>query len=132
MLGNTQNEPAKFRTRNLVEIIDESRGSYGEDNQIKFKTSMIRSNLADYSDAYILVSGALTIDGEDDDAVKREDERYKGVIFKNCAPFTECISNVNNIQIDNARDTDVVPTYSLIEYSDNNSKILGSLWKFYR
>ena len=70
---------------------------------------MIKSNLCDYSDAYILVSGAITISGEgSDDAVKLADEINKGVIFKNCAPLTECISNINNTQIDNAKDIDVV------------------------
>ena len=99
LLDNTQNEPSKFR--NWVEINDESRGTYKVCNQIKFKTSMIRSNLCDYSDAYIPASGTITIDGPGtDDAVKRRDERNKGVIFKNCAPFTECISIINNTQID--------------------------------
>ena len=73
------------------------KGKYDSSN-IKFKTSMIRSDLCDYSDACILVSGAITINeaGGDDNA-KRSDERNKGVIFKNCAPFTSCISSINNI-----------------------------------
>ena len=131
---NTQNEPSKFRTRNWVKINGESRAIYNKDNQIKFRTSMIRSNFCDYSDAYILVSGTITIDGAgEDNNAKREDERNKGVIFKNCAPFTECITNINNTQIDNAKDIDVMmPMYNLIEYSDNYSKTLGSLWQYYR
>ena len=90
---------------------------------------MTSSNLCDYSDAYILVSGTITITTESaDDAAKRLDERSKGVIFKNYVPFTECISNVNNTQIDNAKDIDVVmPMYNLIEYGDDYSKTLGSL-----
>ena len=85
---------------------------------------MLRSSLCDYSDAYILVSGTITITGAGaDDAAKRLDERNKGVIFKNCAPFTDCISEINNTQIDNAKYIDVVmPMYNLIEYSDNYSK----------
>ena len=64
---------------------------------------MIRSILCDYSDGYILVSGIITITGEgDDDAAKRANERNKGVIFKNCAPFTNCKNSINNTQIDNA------------------------------
>ena len=56
----------------------------------------------------------------DDDAAKQLDERNKGVIFKNCAPFTKCISRINNTDIDNAQDIDIVmPMYNLIEYSDN-------------
>ena len=80
---NSQNEPFKFRTRNWVKIYDESRGTYKDSNQIKFKTSMIRSNLGDYSDAYVLVSGTIAIiGGGDNDITKRADEKNKGVIFK--------------------------------------------------
>ena len=61
------------------------------------------------------------------------DERNKGVICKNCAPFTNCISEISNTQIDNAKHIDVVmPVYNLIEYSDNYSKTSGSLWQYYR
>ena len=69
----------------------------------------------------MLVSGTTTIDREaDDDAAKLLDQRNKGVIFKNCVPFTEFISNINNTQIDNARDIDLVMSmFNLIEYSDN-------------
>ena len=63
LLDDTTNQPSKFRTRYLVEINDQSRGNYCKNNQIKFKTSIIRSNLCDYSDAYILVSGTISIDG---------------------------------------------------------------------
>ena len=94
LLGNTPNQPTKFRTKNWVEINDESRGTY-TGNSIKFKTTMLRSNLCDYADAYILVKGTITITGAgNDDAAKRLDERNKGVIFKNCAPFTDCISEI--------------------------------------
>ena len=84
---------------------------------------MIRSNLCDYKDAYILVSGTVTITGAGaDDATKRADGINKEVIFKNCAPFTECTSNINNTQISNTRDMNaVMPMYNLIEYSDNYS-----------
>ena len=81
LLDDTTNQPSKFRTRYLVEINDQSRGNYGKNNQIKFKTSIIRSNLCDYSDAYKLVSGTITIDGAGaDDNAKRLDEQNKGVI----------------------------------------------------
>ena len=110
----------------MVEINDDSRGTCNTNSQIKFKTSMLRTSLCDYSDGYILVSGTIIITGEgNDDAARRLDERNKGVIFKNCAPFTDCISEINNTQIDNAKDIDVVmPMYHLIEYSDNYSKHL--------
>ena len=110
----------------MVEINDDSRGTFNTNSRIKFKTSMLRTSLCDYSDGYILVSGTIIITGEgNDDAARRLDEINKGVIFKNCPPFTDCISEINNTQIDNAKDIDVVmPMYHLIEHSDNYSKHL--------
>ena len=133
LLGSAPNQPSKFGTRNWVEINDESRGTYTS-NDIKFKTTMLRSNLCDYADAYILVKGTITITSAgDNDATKRLDEQNKGVIFKNFAPFTKCISRINNTDIDNAQDIDIVmPMYNLIEYSDNDSKTSGSLWQYYK
>ena len=83
---------------------------------------------------YILVSGTITVDGEGaDDNAKRADESNKGVIFKNCATFTDCTSEINNTQIDKAKDIDfVMPMCNLIEYSNNYSKTSGSLWQYYR
>ena len=118
LLDNTSNESSKFRPRNWVEISDESRGTY-TGNDIKFKTTMLRSNLCDYADAYILVNGTITRAG-DDVAARQADERGKGVTFKNCAPFTKCINRINNTEIDNAKDIDIVmPMYNLTEYSDS-------------
>ena len=133
LLDDAKNQPSKFRTRNWVEINDESRGKCDNSN-IKFKASIIRSCLCDYSDGYIHVSETITITGEgDNDAAKRADEGNKGVIFENCAPFTECIGNINNAQLDHAKDIDVVmPMYNLIEYSDDYSVTSGSLWQYYR
>ena len=130
LLDSASNQPSKFRTKNWVEINDESRGTYTS-NDIKFKTTMLRSNLCDYADAYILVKGTITITrAGDNDAAKRLDERNKGVIFKNCVPFTKCISR---IKTDNAQDINVVmPMYNLTEYSDNYSKTSGSLWQYYK
>ena len=121
LLNDESSKPSKFRTRNWVEINDKLRGTY-TDSDIKSKTTMLRSNLCDYADAYILVNWTITITGAgDDDAAKRLDERNKGVIFKNWAPFTKSISRINNTDIDNAKDIDIVmPMYNLIEYSDNN------------
>ena len=117
----------------MVEINDESRGSY-TNSDIRFKTTMLRSNPCDYADSYILVKGTITITGTGDDAAaRRADERNKGVTFKNCAPFTKCISRINNTDIDNVHDLDIVmPMYNLIEYSDNYSKTSGSLWQYYK
>ena len=86
------------------------------------------------SDAYTLVSGTITITGAgNDDAARRSDKKNKGVIFENCASFTNCISEMNNTEIDNAKYIDVaMPIYNLIGYSDNYSKKLGSLWQYQR
>ena len=82
LLDNALNQPSKFRTRNWVEINDEQRGTY-TGNNIKFKTTMLRSNLCDYGDAYILVRGTITVTGVgDDDAAKQLEERNKDVTFK--------------------------------------------------
>ena len=134
VIDNTLDQPSKFRTKNWVEINDESKDLYKPGSDIKFKTTMLRSNLCDYTDAYILVNGRITITGEGDDGAARQaDERDKGVTFKNCAPFTKCISRINNTGIDNAKDIDIVmPMYNLIEYSDNYSKTSGSLWHYYK
>ena len=82
---------------------------------------MLRSNLCDYADAYILVKETITITSAgNDDVAKRADERDKGATFRNCAPFAKFISRINNTDIDNAQDTIIVmPMYNLIEYSDN-------------
>ena len=91
---------------------------------------MLKSDLCDYVDTCIFVKGTITITGAGHDAAARQlDERNKGVIFKNCATFNECISRINNTDIDNAQDVDIVmPMYDLNEYSDNYSKTSGSLW----
>ena len=132
LLESTSNQPSKFRTRNWVEINDESRGTYTSDD-IKFKTTMLRSNLCDYANAYILVKGTITITAAgDDDAAKQLDERNKGIIFKNCVPFTKCISRINNTDIDTAQDINIVmPMYNLIKYSNNYLKTSGSLCQYY-
>ena len=97
LLDTESNQPSKFRTRNWVEINDESRGTYTS-NDIRFKTT---------------IAGA-----GNDGAAKQTDKRDKRVTFKNCAPFTECISRINNTELDNAQDIDIVMSmYNLIEYS---------------
>ena len=132
MLNDRSNKPSKFRTRNWVEINDEARGAYSDDKQIKFKISMLRSRLCDYSDVYILVKGNITVNNTASTGAAANNTNKK-VIFKNCASFTSCISKINNTQIDNAEYIDVViPTYNLIEYSNNYSKTPGSLWQYYK
>ena len=92
---------------------------------------MLKSSLCDYSDAYIHVTEKITITGEE--AARHADERNKGVAFKNCAPFTIFISEINNTQTDDCKDIDMImPMYNLLEYSDNYAKTSGRLWQYYR
>ena len=115
LLDNALNQPSKFRTRNSVEINDESKESYKAGSDINFKTAMLKSNLYDHADAYILVKGTIMITGAgDNDVAKLLDERNKAVIFKNCAPFTKYTSRINNAEIDHAQDIDIeMPMYNL-------------------
>ena len=127
---NTLNQRSKFRTRNWVEINGESRGVYDVNSQIKFKTTMLKSSLCGYSDAYILVKGTITVNNTAAEGAGANNTNKK-VIFKNCAAFTNCISEINKMQRDNAKDIDIVmPMYNLIEYSDNYAKTTGSLWQY--
>ena len=88
-------------------------------SQIRFKSSMLRSSLRDYGDAYILVKGTVTV-ANTAAAGEAANNVDKMVIFKNCAPFTSCISRINNTQIDDAQYIDIVISmYNLIKYSDN-------------
>ena len=91
---------------------------------------MLKSSLCDYSDAYIFVKGTVTVNNT---AAARVDANNtnKKLIFKNCAPFTNCISEINNTVVDNTKDIDIaMPMYNLIECSDNYSKTSGSLWQY--
>ena len=88
----SSNQPSKFKTKNWVEVNDESRGTCNVNSQIKFKTTILKSSLWDDSDAYIIVKGKITITGAGDDAAARQsDERDKVVAFKNCAPLVRSI-----------------------------------------
>ena len=89
---------------------------------------MLRSDLCDYSDAYIVVKGTITVEGDNN-----ANKRNKKLTFKNSAPFRSCISEINNTFIDNAEDLDIgMPMYNLLEYSNNYSMTSGSLWNYYR
>ena len=88
---------------------------------------MLRSDLCDFSDAYIVVKGTVTVTNSDGA------ERNKAVVFKNNAPFINCISKIKSEKIDNAEDLDIaMPMYNLLEYSKNYRKTTGSLWNYYR
>ena len=130
LLNDGSNKSSKFRTKNCVKINDDVRGVYSPNKQIRFKTAMLRSSLCDYSDAYILVKGNITVNNTAADGAATNNKKKK-VIFKNCAPFTNCISKINNVQIDNAEYIDIVkPMHNLIEYSDNYLKTSGRLWQY--
>ena len=124
MLNSESGKPSKFKTKNWVEVNDDIRGAYSRNKQIRFKTAILKS---DYSDAYILVKGNIAVNNTAGSGAAANNTDKK-VIFKNCAPFTNCISKIINTQIDNAEYIDIVmPMYNLIEYSDNYSKASGSL-----
>ena len=89
---------------------------------------MLRSDLCDYSDAYIVVKGDITLESDND-----ANKRNKNLAFKNNAPLINCISKINGVKIDNAKDLDVVmPMYNLLQYSKNYRKTTQSLWNYYR
>ena len=120
------NQPSKFKTKNWVEINDESRGTYNINRKIKFKTAMLKSSLCDYGDAYILVKGTITVNNTAA-AFANANNTSKKVIFKNYVPFTDCISEINNTPVDNAENIDVImPLYNLLEYSPACEKTSGS------
>ena len=128
LLGDADNEFSKFATRKWYVINDQNNTGYGEGNEngtiVKFETQVIKSNLCDYSDAYILVTGNIAATGGD---------VHTRVAFKNCAPFTKCITHINDEHVDNIDNFDIIMAmYNLIEYSDNYSDTSGSLWQFKR
>ena len=126
LLDDTTNQPSKFSTRNWVEINDESKERYDNSN-IRFKTSLIKSNLCDYSDSYILAKETITVPNAAATGAAVINTNRKAM-FKNCAPFTDCITEINNIQVDDAQKIDVImPMYNLIGYSDAYSKTSGRL-----
>ena len=124
LLNGSDNENSKFATKKWYVIDSESKGNYSNENPIKFLTSSLESNLCDYSDAYILVTGNITVTGGDENTK---------VAFKNCAPFRECRTEINETFIDNAERINIaMPMYNLIEYGDNYSDTSVSLWQFKR
>ena len=132
LLDNTANQISKFKTKNCIEINDQSRGVYNTNSDIRFKTTMLKSTLCDYSHAYILANRTVITGTGDNAAARQADERNRGVIFKNCAPIINCKSEINNAETDNAKDIDIVMQMChLIEYSDNYSKTSGSSWQYY-
>ena len=124
LLNSTNNENSKFGTKNWYIIDSKSKGNYSHENPVKCFTSLLESSLCDYSDAYILVTGNITVTGGDANTK---------VAFKNCAPFKDCRTEINDTFVDYANFINItMPMYNLIEYSDNYSDTSGSLWQFKR
>ena len=131
LVDNTPNQPSKFNTENWIKINDESQRTYNEANQIRFKYSMLISSLCDYSDAYIHFKGTITVLNN---AVQDQTNNVfnKKEIFKNCAPSANCITRINNMQVDDAHYFDVLmPMCNLIENSDDYSETSGTLWQYF-
>ena len=125
---------SKFVTREYVRVNSLSN-AYNENKSIRFKTPMLRSNLCDYSDAYILVKGTITVTapGVNNNANNKRDKKNRPLILKNNAPFASCIKRINGELIEDADDLDIVmPMYNLLEYSKNYRKTIASLYNYYR
>ena len=109
LLDTTSYNVSRFITRKWVEVYDQSSSAedrYKPSKQIRFRTSMLRSDLCDFSDAYIVVKGTITLTKINGRGII--DIRNRFLAFKNNAPFSNCISKTNNALIDNAEDIDVI------------------------
>ena len=117
----------KFVTRDYAKVNSLSN-MYNENKSIRFETPMLRSDLCDYADAYILVNGTITVAGN-----QPRDRQNRPLILKDNAPFVSCITRINNELIEDADDLDIVmPMYNLLEYSKSYRKTIGSLYNYYR
>ena len=124
---NEREQLSKFVTTEYVKVNSLSN-TYNENKSIRFKTPMLRSNLCNYSDAYILVNGTITVAGN-----SQRDRQNRPLILKNNAPFISCITRINGELIEDADDLDIVmPMYNLLAYSKNYRKTIGSLYNYYR
>ena len=131
---NESEKLSKFVTREYVKVNSLSN-TYNENKSIRFKTPMLRSNLCDYSDAYILVKGTITVTalGANNGGNNLRDKKNRPLILKNNAPFVSCITRINGELIEDADDLDIViPMYNLLEYSKNYRKTIGLLYNYYR
>ena len=131
---NESEKLSKFVTREYVKVNSLSN-AYNENKSIRFKTPMLRSNVCDYSDAYILVKDTITVTapGANNNANNIRDKRNRPLILKNNAPFVSCITRINGELIEDADDLDIVMSmYNLLEYSKNYRKTTGSLYNYYR
>ena len=131
---NESEQLSKFVTREYVRV-NSLLNMYNENKSIRFKAPMLRSNLCDYSVAYILVKGTITVTapGVNNNANNIRDKRNRRVILKNNAPFVSCITRIIGELIEDTHDLGIVmPVYNLLEYSKNYRKTIGSLHNYYR
>ena len=128
LLSTTSDNVPRFITKKWVEVHYQSGNDrYNPSKQIRFKTSMLRSDLCDFSDAYIVVKGTITVTNPANNAYDKK------LTFKNNAPFVSCVSKINNTLINNAEDLYIVmPMYNLLDNSKNYSKATESFWNYYR
>ena len=107
----------RFVTKKWIEVYDQSEGNYDVNKEIRIKTSILRSDLRDFNDAFTVTKGTITV------SAPNNANKNKAVAFKNNAPFINCISKINGVKSDNAEGLDVVmPMYNLLEYSKNYKK----------
>ena len=131
LLGSESENLSKFVTREYVRINSLSN-TYDENKSIRFKTTMLRSDLCNYADAYILVNGIITVTANAG-ANNIRDKKNRKLILKNNVPFVSCITRINGALIEDTDDLDIVmPMYNLLEYSKNYRKTIGSLYNCYR
>ena len=124
LLSDSSNEESKFATKKwYVTDSQTTKGKYKQGDVIKFETETIKSSLCDYSDAFILVTGNITVAADNDTAVA----------FKNCEPIFTRITKIDDAFVDKANHVYIaMPMYNLIENSDNYSDTSGTLWQFKR
>ena len=128
LLNDSDNESLRFATRKWYIINDQNNGQYGRGNKnestIKFEKKLIKPNLCDYSDAYILATGDIKV------AAVAADTNFA---FKYCATFTRCVTHINDEHAETTENLDIIiPIYNLIEYSDNYADYSGSPYQFQR
>ena len=132
LLDSESENLSKFVTREYVKVNSLSN-TYNENKLGRFKTSMLRSNLCDYADAYVLVKGTITVNGIVNGVENEINRRHRPLILKNNAPFVSCITRINGELVEDVDDLDIVMLmYNLLEYSKNYRKTIGSLYNYYR
>ena len=134
LLNDSNNENSNFAIKNWFIIDSEAKGNYLRNNEIKFLTSSLESSLCDYSDAYILVTGNISVKRRNAaDTADIALGAITQVAFKNCTPFEKCRTEINETFADDGQHVNIaMPMHNLIEYSDNYSDTSGSLWQFKR